>query len=68
MRFICNGIHPAKVGSQHISIRTGETPQQALNRYIKWANQFEIGEPMSTDTYSSAELKRMGMVGFYSKD
>jgi hypothetical protein len=33
--------------------------------YWQWRSQFVEGEPRATDSYTSAQLSEMGMVGLY---
>ena len=74
MRFLTN-IHNPKdpKAKMYLALSFDEAfdPQgheRAWQRHLDWLKDKIIGEPQGTDTYTSAQLKEMGMVGVYAGD
>ncbi len=69
LRFLSNTRDPNdKNARMYVTCRSDETESQAWEHYCNWLNGKIIGEPKATDTYTSAELRDMGMVGVYVID
>lgn len=68
LRWVTNTLNPKKSSQMTIICRNGETPGQALNRYLRWVDQFYIGEPKATEVMSVEELKAQDIVGLYQSE
>lgn len=44
-----------------------ESPQEAYQRHADWLRDKMIGDPQPTSTYTVEQLKKMNMVGVYSR-
>lgn len=68
MKFLTNLYNPNRWNARDkITTRIDETPEEAWASQEIWLADKVIGAPRATDTYTAAELRRMGMVGVYTE-
>ena len=69
LRFLSNTHDPKDEHARmYVTRSSDETESQAWEHYCQWLKGKIIGEPKATDTYTSSELRDMGMVGVYAID
>jgi len=66
LRWVCNDVSDPTL--EMVQPNAGESPEQALNKHIKWRRRFIVGEPMPSKELSVNQLKKIGVIGLYVKD